>query len=156
MISAYTTILQVLALMLISLVAGAMFGIWRGYDPSTWSTATFLEVHQGAVGGLNTLLPVMGLVAILSVATLAFLVRSTPQSLWLYAGACILMILAGAITRFGNQPINGQVMNWTVNDLPDNWELLRDTWWRWHHARLAAGFLAELLLISAIFVDRNA
>ena len=42
---------------LISLVAGSMFGIWRGYDPALYAPATFVEVHQGAVRGLNTLLP---------------------------------------------------------------------------------------------------
>ena len=48
---------------MIGLVAGATFGIWRGYNPSGFAPPTFLEVHKGAVAGLNTLLPALGLAA---------------------------------------------------------------------------------------------
>jgi len=32
--------------------------------------------------------------------------------------------------------------------------MIRDTWWNWHLARLAAGIAGELLLITAIFAHR--
>jgi hypothetical protein len=35
------------------------------------------------------------------------------------------------------------------------WETLRDSWWSWHLARLAAGIFAELLLIAGVFADRS-
>ena len=57
--------LQVLAVMLISLIAGTVFGIWRGYNPAGYSASTFIEMHQGAVRGLNVLLPLMGLATLL-------------------------------------------------------------------------------------------
>lgn len=155
MIPILTTIGQVLALVLISLVAGAMFGIWRGYDPAGLSPSTFIEMHQGAVRGLNTLLPVMGLATILVVAALAFAAHGRPQIMWLYIIAAILMALAGLITRFGNQPINEVIMGWSGTTFPSDWESVRDTWWRWHLARLTTGFTAELVLIAAIFTDRD-
>jgi len=152
--AAFVTALQGLALLLISLVAGAMFGIWRGYDPATFGPGTFVEVHQGAVHGLNTLLPAIGLGAISSVAVLAFLARSRPAVLWFYIAAGASMVAAALITRFGNQPINAQIMSWTAADLPDTWTALRDSWWSWHLGRLTAGIAAELLLIAAVFSDR--
>jgi hypothetical protein len=49
-------VMQFVAALLFSMVAGSVFGIWRGYDPTTYAAATFLEMHQGAVRGLNALL----------------------------------------------------------------------------------------------------
>jgi len=149
-----TSLLQALGLLLISLVAGAMFGIWRGYDPATYTPATFVEMHQGAVRGLNTLLPAIGLVAIVATLALAWLGRGRPQVLWLYLAAAAAMATAALITRFGNQPINDVVMGWSTVP-PDGWQTVRDTWWNWHLARLAAGIAAELLLITAVFADRS-
>lgn len=47
-------------------------------------------------------------------------------------------------------------MAWTATDLPSNWAILRDSWWNWHLVRLAAMVTAELLLILAVFADREA
>jgi len=49
--NAFLTSSQILALLLVGLVAGSMFGIWRGYDVTSYSAQTFVEVHQGAVRG---------------------------------------------------------------------------------------------------------
>jgi len=149
-----TTALQVLSLLLISLVVGSMFGIWRGYNPTSFSPTTFVEVHQGAVRGLNILLPAMALVSILTVVALSWLGRGLPQSLWLYIAAAVAMVAGGLITRFGNQPINAVIMTWGAVP-PEGWQMIRDTWWNWHLARLGAGIAAELLLIAAIFTHRG-
>lgn len=149
-----TTALQVLGLLLISLITGSMFGIWRGYNPASFSPATFVEMHQGAVRGLNSLLPAMGLACMVTVVALSWLGRGTAQSFWLYGAAAAAMIAAGLITRFANQPINAIVMTWGATP-PEGWQALRDSWWTWHLARLAAGVGAEVLLIAAIFTQRG-
>ena len=141
-------------LVTVSLLVGAMFGIWRGYDPTAFSPAAFVEVQQGAIRGLNTLLPLMGLGSIALTVLLAFLARRQPRVMWLYAVAAIALAIAGIITRLGNQPINDIVMTWSTTP-PEGWQTLRDTWWNWHLARLASAFLGELLLINAILADRQ-
>jgi uncharacterized membrane protein len=146
---------QVLALMLVGLVAGSMFGIWRGYNIIAYAPATFVEVHQGAVRGLNTLLPAMALAALALVVVLAALGRNRPAVLGLYMATALAIIVGGIITRFLNQPINDQIMGWTPASLPADWTALRDSWWTWHLVRLAATLSAELLLIAAVFVDRE-
>jgi len=149
-----TTALQISSLLLISLIVGSMFGIWRGYNPANFSPTTFVEVHQGAVRGLNILLPAMALASILIVVALAWLGRGMPLPLWLYIAAAVAMVAGGLITRFGNQPLNAIIMAWGAVP-PDGWQIIRDIWWNWHLARLAAGIAAELLLIAAIFTDRS-
>lgn len=155
MIPLFTTLAQVAALLLVSLVAGSMFGIWRGYDPALYSPATFVEAHQGAVRGLNMLLPAMAIAGLVLTVVLAILGRSKPTALWLYIAAAVAIAIGGAITRLANQPINELVMAWTPTSLPDNWTALRDSWWGWHLARLAVTIGAELLLIAAVFADRE-
>src|SRR5690242_1859835 len=114
----FTTLLQGLALVLISLVLGTVFGIWRGYDPSAYSPATFIEVHQGAVRGLNTLIPVLGVATLVATVVLAIVARDRPAVLGFYIAAIVAIAVAGLVTRFGNQPINEQVMGWTASNLP--------------------------------------
>jgi hypothetical protein len=151
-----TMVLQGLGLLVLSLIVGSMFGTWRGYDPSGFTASAFLEIHQGSVRGLNTLLPAMGFAAILLTAAIAVLMRDRPALLGIYAAAAVLMIIAGLVTRFGNQPINELVMGWTPDTMPADWASLRDSWWSSHLIRLGAAFAAEVLLIVAIFADRTA
>jgi len=155
MVHGLATTAQIASLLLISLVAGSMFGIWRGYDITGYSPAAFVEVHQGTVRGLNTLLPAMAIASLVLVVILAVLARSRPVALGLYIVAALCIVIGGAITRFANQPINDQVMGWTATALPADWTALRDNWWSWHLGRLGATLLAELALIAAIFVDRS-
>lgn len=152
---ALLTIAQALALLLLGLVAGSMFGIWRGYDITAYAPATFVEVHQGAVRGLNILLPAMAAAALALVVLLAVLGRHRPAVLGLYLAAALAIIVGGIITRFLNQPINDQIMGWTLSSIPSDWATLRDRWWTWHVVRLTATLGAEVLLIAAVFADRD-
>ena len=93
------TAIQVAALVLISLIAGTVFGIWRGYDPASWSVATFVDVHQGAVRGLNVLLPAMGALSLALTALLAFMARGRRRALALYLLALGLMAVPALVTR---------------------------------------------------------
>jgi uncharacterized membrane protein len=149
------TILQALSLLAVSLVVGAMFGIWRGYDITTFTPATFIEVHQGAVRGLNNLLPLLAALVLASLIALAFLGRGRPNVLGLYLAAALMIIAGGVVTRVFNQPINDHVMLWSPAALPDDWTVERDSWWYWHQLRLAVTLVAELTIIAAVFVDRQ-
>ncbi len=89
-----STLVQFAAIILISMVAGSTFGIWRGYNPTPFSQMTYLEVHQGAVRGLNVLLPAMGAATLILVAALAFMSRDRTPVLAMY-----LVAIAGIGAR---------------------------------------------------------
>lgn len=150
---AWATAVQIAAITLIALVAGSTFGIWRGYNPSTYSPATFVETHQGVVRGLNFLLPAMAFGALACTAALAYLSRHAMVPLRLYLVAIGFMVVAGLITRFINQPINAEIMAWSPTSLPDNWQSVRDTWWTWHVVRTITSVAALMTLVSAVFAD---
>ena len=80
--------LQFLAALLFSMVAGSVFGIWRGYDPTTYAAVTFLEVHKGAVRGLNALLPGLALTSIFLTLALTWLARGKGIVFWLISERC--------------------------------------------------------------------
>lgn len=155
MSAALPTAAQLVALLLLGLVAGSMFGIWRGYDITTYSPATFLDVHQGTVRGLNTLLPAMAAATLALVIVLAVIARTRPLVLGLYLATALAIVAGGVITRLLNQPINDQVMSWTTATIPADWTSLRDSWWTWHQVRLAATLGAQLLLIAGVLADRE-
>ncbi len=142
--------------LIFAMVAGSTFGIWRGYNPTDYSAATFVEMHQGAVRGLNVLLPGMGLTSILITIALAWLAYGKGPAFKLYVSTVVLMVTIGILTRLLNQPINAQVMTWTAETLPANWAQIRDTWWVWHLVRTGASILAMALLLAAIILNRPA
>ena len=146
--------LKVLAVLLVSLVAGTTFGIWQGYDPAGLSPETFMQMHQGAVRGLNVLLPSLAAIAIALTILLAIRARHDRLSLSIYVAAILLMITAGLITRFGNQPINAEIMTWSAGAIPAGWETLRDNWWQWHVTRTLITIVAEAFLVLGTIVDR--
>lgn len=152
---ALVILLRFLVLVLFAMVAGSVFGIWRGYDPTTYTAATFVEMHQGAVRGLNALLPGLAFASIACTLALTWFARGKGTVLWLYVAALLLMVGAGVVTRFVNQPINAQVVNWVVGSLPSDWEELRAAWWDWHVVRTGFSVFAYALLVAAILQDRD-
>lgn len=152
---AASPVLQAFAIVVGGLLAGSVFGIWRGYDPAPLSAEAFLEVHQGAVRGLNTLLPLMGLSTILATAALAYLADRGSAAFRFYLAAMVGMIAGGVVTRFGNQPINAAVMEWSVSTMPEDWQALRDAWWSWHQARLASTVIGFVMLVIGVLSDRR-
>ena len=154
-LSFISSALQLTSIVLLSLLLGTTFGIWRGYDATNYAPSTFVEMHQGAVRGLNVILPMFGLITLLITASLGVLSRDRPGVLWLYGLAFIAIAVAGLVTRFGNQPINDQVMGWTATTLPADWTAIRDRWTSLNAVRVVSSFAGELLLVSAIFADRG-
>lgn len=111
--------LSLVALFAAAQVAWGTLAIWRGYDPRGLSPGAFVEMHKGAVAGLNVLFPLLGLAAIICTPGLAFLHRRDRHAAAPFVVAALLFITAGLITRPGNQPINAIVVSWTDAAPPD-------------------------------------
>lgn len=126
-------VLKVIALSMAAIVAGGTFAIWRAFSPYGLTASAYVQMQQGGIRGLNILFPVVGLLALVSTAALAFLTRG--QARWLFLLAIALLAVSALVTRFGNQPINAIVMGWSPDAPPQNWEELRDSWWGLHLTR---------------------
>jgi hypothetical protein len=142
-----TFIVGFLDITIAGLMAGALFGILAGYNPKFFTPQTYLEHQQGAIKGLNTLMPLLGLITIILTVTSAFLQKQNQTFFISMLMATCFLIMGALVTRFGNQPINSIVMTWKKNDMPANWDVLRDKWWSLHILRSAATFIAFLIII---------
>jgi hypothetical protein len=142
-----TFIIRFLNIAMAGLIAGTLFGVLVGYNPKFFTPQTYIEQTQGAIKGLNTLMPLLGLITIILTVTSAFLQKQNKTFFISMLIAAGFLIMAGLITRFGNQPINSIVMTWKKNDIPDNWNVLRDKWWSLHILRSLASFIAFLLIV---------
>lgn len=144
------------SLLLTSLLAGTMFGIWLGFNPAALTAGAYIEMQQNAIRALNTSLPVLGAVCILLTIALAMLTKDDKRGRYLLVGAAVCLMIAGLITRFANQPINAVVMTWTPQAPAADWSELRDVWWRWHILRTVAAICAlALALLAALGRQRQ-
>jgi uncharacterized membrane protein len=148
-------VVRFLQLVILALLTGTMFGIWIGFNPMQLSATTYVEQQQNAIRSLNSLLPAMGLVCILLTAFLA--VQSKyPRVRYILIGAAALLILAGIVTRFANQPINAIVLTWSAQSPPAEWAQLREQWWQWHIVRTVAAIGSLVLSLVAAISTRGA
>ena len=142
-------LIDVAAVLLAALVAGTTFGILFGYNPAGISGPAYVEVQQGAIRGLNVLIPALAAPCILLVLLDAWLSRAARGRMVLLLLAACALIAAGLITRLGNQPINAIVASWNAHSPPPEWEALRDQWWHWHAIRTWIALLGLALLVIA-------
>jgi uncharacterized membrane protein len=150
-----TTLVGFANLFIVSLVVGAMFGIWLGYNPMNLSYTAYLEQQQQAIRTLNVTMPLLGAIGTLLTVASAVLAHDGHLALALLMAAVVCLLGAGLVTRFGNQPINAKVRTWSVQTVPTDWTTLRDDWWRWHIRRTFAGVVGLSLLILGLLVERR-
>jgi uncharacterized membrane protein len=132
-----------------ALVVGVMFGIWLGFNPTGLSASAYVEQQQSAIRALNVTMPILGAISIALTLGQASIVRSNRGSFYLLLVGAALLIAAGFVTRFGNQPINAIVITWNATAPPAAWEHARDQWWCWHIVRTTAGLAALICIIAA-------
>ena len=140
-------IVRFLNLIMAGLIAGALFGIWIGYNPKNLSAQTYVEQQQSVIKALNTLMPLLGLVTIILTVIAAFGQRQNQTVFITLLVAAGFLIISGLVTKFGNQPINSIVMTWNKTDVPGNWTELRDKWWSFHIVRTLTAFIALCLIV---------
>jgi len=140
------TIIRFFSLIVAALLAGTSFGLWMGIDPKQFSPPAFVELQQNLVNALNTLM--VSLVVLGTALTLidGFLNRkhkSTSIYLFFASASFISCIL---ISRFGNTPIQLQMLSWNATTLPSDWTSLRDQWWLLHKIRTINEITALVLI----------
>lgn len=133
-------------IILAALLAGTSFGIWVGVNPDNYSPATYLEQQQQLVLSLNTLLVSLVITATIVTIISAFLQRENKTTFVTLIIASAFFAACIFISRFGNLPIQTEMLNWKIDTLPDNWTSLRNEWWRLHIIRTVAELFALALV----------
>lgn len=140
------SVIRFVNIIIAALLAGTSFGIWMGFNPMHYSAATYIEQQQNLVRSLNTLMVSLVIVATLITAVSAYLQRKDKKIFvaLLVAAACFAACIF--ISRFGNLPIQKEMLNWTADLLPSDWAMLRDEWWSLHIMRTIAELIALVIV----------
>ncbi|SHH19277.1 protein of unknown function [Chryseolinea serpens] len=149
-----TTIIRFLNIILVALLAGTSFGIWVGLNPRDYSAATYIDQQQHLVLSLQTLLVSLVIIATLVTITSAFLQRKDKRTFMALLAAAGFLLLCIVITRFGNLPIQKEMLTWNIHAVPEDWTVLRDQWWSFHIQRTVAELVA-LALVAWTSVQRS-
>ena len=134
-------------IILAALLAGTSFGICIGFNPIGLSSGAFLEQQQNMLKSLNSTMISFVLAATIITLASAYIERKNKISFYTLLIATICFLSCILISRFGNSPIQNEMLTWKVGTIPSNWTVLRDQWWRFHILRTIAELIA-LLLIS--------
>lgn len=149
-----TTFIRFLNIILVALLAGASFGIWMGFDPRIYSVTTYIEQQQHLVRSLNSLLVVLVIIATVVSITSAYIQRQHKAVFIALISATVFLVSCIFISRFGNLPIQKEMLTWNANSYPENWAILRDKWWSFHIIRTIAELIA-LVLVAWASTKRN-
>jgi len=115
-----------------------------------------IEASLGTRFGLRVRLtiplPTIVLLGLLFTAVAAFQARNDRAVFYVLATATVCVLAVGVITRFGNIPINNQILTWSADSPPAKWATIAQTWWRLQTARLILQTAALCLVSSAVLI----
>lgn len=149
------TLLRFTNIILAALLAGTSFGIWMGLDPSRYAPSTYLEQQNHLVASLNTLMVSLVVAATIVSAVTAYLHRQDKMVFASYVVAAASFGLCLLISRFGNLPIQEEMLQWTVETMTSNWTVMRDQWWSYHIARTVAELVGLVMVTWAGLQSRT-
>ena len=141
-----TSIIRFLNIIIAALLAGTSFGIWMGFNPLNLSPSVYIEQQQSMIRALNVLMITLVFSATIITIISAILQRGNKQAFIPLLFASLFFISCIIISRFGNQPINKEIMTWTSGTVPGNWSELRDQWWTFHIIRTISELIALCLV----------
>jgi uncharacterized membrane protein len=115
-------------IILVGLLAGTNFGIWIGLNPMTYSVSTYIEQQQHLVNSLNILMISLVILATLITIISTYFQRQNKSVFITLLIAAAFLVSCIFISRFGNSPIQKEILTWNVGHVPSNWTILRDKW----------------------------
>ena len=121
-----TSIIRFLNIIIAALLAGTSFGIWMGFNPLNLSPSTYIEQQQNMLRSLNVLMISLVFSATIITIISAVLHRGNKREFIPLLIASLFFISCIIISRFGNQPINNEIMSWTSGTVPGNLSDLRE------------------------------
>jgi hypothetical protein len=136
----------------IGLTAGAAYVVWFVYSPDGMSSSFYVENMQHAIRTLTIPLPTIVVLGLLFTAVASFQGRNDRAVFSLLVTACLCVLAVGLITRFGNIPINNQMLTWNIDSPPADWLIVAKQWWRFQTARMILQTAALCLVSWAVLI----
>jgi len=143
---------QILAVVMVGLIAGLMLGTGieqhslRALTASAWVTE-----HQVMDSWFRVIMPPFWNATALVLILAAVLSRGSAR--WLFGIAAALLILSLVVTVRVEVPMNRAIQQWDPTAPPANWAEIRDRWLAFHRLRAASGMVAFLMATVGLVHD---
>ncbi|HTE29357.1 MAG TPA: anthrone oxygenase family protein [Chryseolinea sp.] len=151
-------ILQLVTGLLLVLVTGVFWGTWFALSRTMHELPPEIFITIGKQIMKNVAVP-MSIIMPLSLAGLLILLIASwkRKSAYFYCilTTLLLFILALIITVAIEVPIDNQIKDWTVANLPSGWAGIRDRWEFYHTARTFISLAGISFFIVAIMNRRT-
>ncbi len=148
---------QFASIMLVTLVAGLLWGTWFSISRSISNLSAQAYVELGKTMIHNLALPARILFPLAFVAVLVVIgmlwSRHKSAAFWLACAGAVLLLGALIITVAVEVPIDNQTSLWTVATLPPDWQAIRDRWELHHTIRTFLGLAALGSLVASSLVS---
>jgi uncharacterized membrane protein len=146
---------ELTCIVLSALVGGMYWGPWLALSRSMrrFKPEVFLDIVSQMNRNMESVMTILTPVALLSIApVLFFSYNEQPRTFYLTLTGFALFIIALLVTMLVEVPIVKQIVTWTAETLPGNWQQLRDRWGAFHIIRVIAGIGGLALIVAgAIF-----
>jgi hypothetical protein len=137
-----------IALLCAGIGTGGAYTTYFELDPRNVAPAFWVTQLQHAIKHIGVPLFVVQPLAALTTIASAVLALNDRPCLWFLVVAGAAMLVAALVTRFGNIPINHQLVTFRPDALPPEIASLQARWWTFHVAR----FVALVVGFSALVV----
>ncbi|WP_335964804.1 anthrone oxygenase family protein [Galbibacter sp. PAP.153] len=136
-------------LILSMLVTGVFWGTWftltRSIDQ--FSAAEFIHIGKVIIANVANPMKILMPLTILWLIVLTGMKYPTKgKDFYLFFGSLLLMITTLLITLLVEVPIDDEIKTWTVNNIPNNWESIREKWAWYHGLRTVTSIFSFVVL----------
>ena len=144
-------ICELISIVLSALLGGMYWGPWLALSRSmrTFKSEVFLDIVDRMNRNMESVMTVLTPVALIAVAPVLFIsYHEQPRTFYLTLAGFALFVAALVVTMLIEVPIVKQIVMWTVETLPGNWQQLRDRWVAFHIIRVVAGIGGLAFLVA--------
>jgi hypothetical protein len=149
-------LLRLASVLLVGLLAGSGLGVSLLEASFDGSPGFYTEYKQLIIRAYTLQLPLLAGGGILASLAVLYLGRRDRMTVWLTSAAILFLILGLAITLGVHFPINDQILDWSPQAPPGDWETVRDRWRNANLVRSAAAIIALVILLIPLVGERRA
>ncbi|NHA04364.1 DUF1772 domain-containing protein [Mucilaginibacter sp. HC2] len=150
-----THLLFVTALFVLMLVCGVFWGLYFALSRSyqVFTPAELAKMARTIIANLEVPMRNISLLCLaLMGLAIAFYPNKSSWGLWAMIGSLLLIICSLVITTAIEVPINNQVVTWTNEKKPANWEQLRSRWQYYNVLRTVMALISFVLFTTALII----
>lgn len=145
---------QVLAVILMGVQLGVSYAHFMQMPGKLGLPLDCYILVQNQVISYRVKLAFIEIPCIISAVAAMVLLRHHRKVFWLALIGAVSIILMWAIWAILIQPINHQIVGWTVTNFPSNWSDIRYQWHFYHLIRLGIAAIGMIALTLSLLFDR--